>query len=101
MVSRRTPRTGGASPRQIILLAPTSRHFDAVCQDLLERARAGFFPLEANLRLMPGGHLQSSKIPGELFAHFSPDPESEPDEDLARHAFALVNSSKVRSRRRP
>jgi hypothetical protein len=75
---------------KFILLAPTSRHFDAVCQELVENAGAGFFPLEGNVRLLSGGLLQSVKTPGELFARFTPDPKSEPGEDVARQAFALI-----------
>ena len=75
---------------RFILLAPTSAHYDAISHELIENANAGFFPLEGNLQLLPSGLLQATKIPGELFARFTPDPKSEPGEDVARHAFALV-----------
>jgi hypothetical protein len=75
---------------KFILVAPTSAHFDAMAQELIENANAGFFPLEGNLLLLPSGVLQATKTPGKLFARFTPDPESEPGADVARHAFALV-----------
>jgi hypothetical protein len=75
---------------RFILLAPTSAHFDAIAQELIENANAGFFPLESNVRLLPSGLLQATKTPGELFARFTPDPKIEPGEDVAKQAFALV-----------
>ena len=76
--------------QRFILLAPTSRHFDAICQELVENAGVGFFPLENIVGLLPSGLLQPLATPGELFARFTPDPKSEPGEDVARQAFALV-----------
>jgi hypothetical protein len=75
---------------RFILLAPTSAHYDAVAQELIENANAGFFSLEENVRLLPSGLLQATRTPGKLFARFTPDPRSEPGEDVARQAFALV-----------
>jgi hypothetical protein len=75
---------------KFIVLAPTNRHFDAVCQELIGNAGAGFFPLEGNERVTAGGALEAIKIPGELFARFTPEPRHEPGEDVAQHAFALV-----------
>jgi hypothetical protein len=75
---------------RFILLAPTSRHLDAICQEMLANANAGFFPLEGNVRLTTGGVLQSVKSPGELFARFTPQPRPEHGEEVARRAFALV-----------
>ena len=75
---------------RFILLAPTSAHYDAIAQELIENANAGFFSLEGNVRLLPSGLLQATRTPGELFARFTPDPKLEPGEDVARHAFALV-----------
>jgi len=72
-----------------ILLAPTATHLDAHCQQLLARVRAAFFALESHLILTPSGTLQPRAPPGELFARFTPQPK-EPDEDVARRAFALV-----------
>lgn len=74
-----------------ILLAPTSGHFDAPCQELLAHARAGFFPLETTVLLGENGRLRPVKPPGELFAQFTPQPR-ETDEEVARRAFALVRA---------
>jgi len=76
--------------QRFILLAPTNRHFDAICHELVENAGAGFFALENIVGLLPSGLLQPLKTPGELFARFMPDPALEPNEDVARQAFALV-----------
>jgi len=74
-----------------ILLAPTSSHFDAPCQELLAHARGAFFALEATVLLAENGHLLPVIPPGELFAQFTPQPR-ETDEEVARRAFALVRT---------
>jgi hypothetical protein len=75
---------------RFILLAPASAHYDAMAQELIENANAGFFPLDGSVRLLPSGLLQATRTPGEMFARFTPDPRLEPGEDVARQAFALV-----------
>jgi hypothetical protein len=72
-----------------ILFSPTNDFIDADCQELLANASAAFFPLDATVQLTAQGTLTPSKSPGELFARFTPQPR-DIDENLARHAFALV-----------
>ena len=76
-----------------ILLAPTSDHFDAPCQELLAHARAAFFPLETTVLLAENGRLRPATPPGEMFAQFTPEPK-EADETaalkIARAAYALA-----------
>jgi hypothetical protein len=74
-----------------ILLAPTSDHFDAPCQELLAYARAAFFPLETTVFLDRNGFLRPVKRPGELFAPFTPQP-GETEKEVARRAFELVRT---------
>jgi hypothetical protein len=76
--------------RRFILLAPTPAHFDVASQELLVRAEAAFFALDAHLTLMSGGSLQSAKAPGELFAQLQPEAKEGSGEDIARSAFALL-----------
>jgi hypothetical protein len=76
--------------RRFILLGPTATHFDVASQELLARAEAGFFPLDANLTLTPAGSLRATKIPGELFARFQPDGDGEKREEVARTVFGLL-----------
>ena len=76
--------------RRFILLAPTTAHFDVPSQELLTRAEAEFFPLDAHLTLTADGRLQSAKAPGELFAQFQPEAKEGSGEDIARSAFALL-----------
>jgi hypothetical protein len=73
-----------------ILLAPTSGCLDAVTQEILAHARAGFFDLQSHLALGPQGELYPDQAPGQLFAAFTPQPKEPLDEDVARRAFALV-----------
>jgi sigma-70-like protein len=72
-----------------ILLAPTANHLDASAAELLAGVRAGFFALEAILTLTDQGVLRARTAPGVLFAPFTPQPK-DPEEDVARSAFALV-----------
>lgn len=73
-----------------IFLAPTAGHFDAACAELLASVGAGFFPLEAHVRLASSGLLYPVTTPGELFARFTATPVEPPNDDIARSAFALV-----------
>jgi predicted DNA-binding protein (UPF0251 family) len=75
--------------RPFILFAPTSDHLNADCQELLAHAHAGFFPIDSTLTLTEHGALQPSKLPGELFAQFTPQPK-EIDQDIATRVIALV-----------
>jgi hypothetical protein len=57
--------------QKFILLAPTAKHFDANCQELLANANAAFFPLDSNVILTEDGVLESLKEPFNLFSAFS------------------------------
>ena len=74
--------------RRFILLAPTSYHCNAPCQELLAHARAAFFPLETTVLLSDNRRLRTSRPPGELFAQFTP-PRNETDESEAARVFRL------------
>ena len=74
--------------RRFILLAPTSYHCDAPCQELLAHARAAFFPLETTVLLSENRHLRTTRPPGELFAQITP-PRNETDESEAARVFRL------------
>jgi hypothetical protein len=74
---------------RFILLAPTARHLNAISQEILAHAGAGFFSLQACLRLEAGGTLTALKIPGEIFAQFSPTPGKDEASD-AQRALALI-----------
>ena len=74
--------------RRFILLAPTSYHCDAPCQELLAHARAAFFPLETTVLLSDNRHLRTTRPPGELFAQITP-PRNETDESEAARVFRL------------
>jgi hypothetical protein len=73
---------------RFILLAPTSYHCDAPCQELLAHARAAFFPLETTVLLSDNRRLRTTRPPGELFARFTPRP-NETDESEAARVFGL------------
>jgi hypothetical protein len=51
-----------------VLLAPTSRHLDAPCREILGNNHATFIDLESNLALTPEGSLQLRKPLAEIFA---------------------------------
>jgi len=74
--------------RRFILLAPTSYHCDAPCQELLAHARAAFVPLETAVLLSDNRRLRATRPPGELFAQFTP-PRNEADESEAARVFGL------------
>ena len=74
--------------RRFILLAPTSYHCDAPCQELLAHARAAFFPLETTVLLSENRHLRTTRPPGELFAQITPR-RNEADESEAARVFRL------------
>jgi hypothetical protein len=81
-----------------ILLAPTNHHMDLRCHELLTRVRAGFFPLDCNLRLSDYGTLLPTRLPGEIFATFRPDPSGSVSEEIARQLIALVKALAVKYR---
>jgi len=83
--------------KTFILLAPTSQHMDANCQELLTHAQAAFFALDTNVRLTDHGKLQTIKAPGELFAKFTPEPQGTVGEGVARQTFALVKAFQDKS----
>ena len=74
--------------RQFILLAPTSYHCNAPCQELLAHARAAFFPLETTVLLSDNRRLRTTRPPGELFAQFTPR-RNETDQSEAARVFRL------------
>jgi hypothetical protein len=76
--------------RRFILLAPTSYHCDAPCQELLAHARAAFFPLETTVLLSDNRRLRTTKPPGELFAQLTPR-RNETDESEAARVFRLFS----------
>jgi len=73
---------------RFILLAPTSYHCDAPCQELLAHARAAFFPLETTVLLSDNRRLRTTRPPGELFTQFTPT-RNETDESEAARVFRL------------
>jgi len=77
--------------RPFLLFAPTSDFLDAPSQAILQNHGAGFFALDSRVILTAHGTLQPVGPPGELFARFTPQPK-EPDLDVARRAFALVQN---------
>src|ERR1039457_1139151 len=74
--------------RRFILLAPTSYHCNAPCQELLAHARAVFFPLETTVLLSDNRRLRTTRPPGELFAQFTPR-RKETDESETARVFRL------------
>ncbi len=83
-----------------ILLAPTSRHLTAPGLELLNRAQAGFFPLQSIVPLLPNGTLRAVKSPGELFTRFTPQPKTE-DQSVLQRAFALAKALDAQFALRP
>ena len=81
---------GNRLRRRFILLAPTPDLLDAVGQELLANAGAGFFALTTHVHFTAHGGLQPVRTPGELFAAFTPQPAAALEEDTARRAFALA-----------
>jgi hypothetical protein len=75
--------------RPFILLAPTALNLDAHAQELLTHARAGFFPLDATTILTDDGRLLPAKPPGELFAQFTPEPQTPAPAARPRPRYAL------------
>ena len=89
--------------RPYILLAPTTTHIDAIAQELLADANAGFFPLDTTIRLTDHGTLCALQRPGGLFAKFTPQPKDSVDEGVARQTLALAKAldSEQRCRKAP
>ena len=89
--------------RNFILLGPTHNRFDARCQELLAKVDAAFLPLDQIVRFQQNGSLQPVKLPGDLFAKFTPQPSDQLDENNARHAFGLVRAleTELRIRKAP
>jgi hypothetical protein len=73
-----------------VVLAPTRRFFNAKVQELLNGAHAGFFDLEAHVRIAQSGGLQSNKSGGELFSPFLRSMNEPASDDEARRLFALL-----------
>jgi len=84
---------------KFILLAPTARHLDAICQELLSHDGAIFCPLEGNVRLSPNGILHAVKLPGELFAGATTETIENSDAETAQRALALVQQLEDDSKR--
>jgi hypothetical protein len=62
-------------PKGFILLTPT-KLTDAGTLELLARANAGFYDLESNFTLLPGGVLSAPKTANELFAGHLPEKQA-------------------------
>ncbi len=75
-----------------ILLAPTSRHMNVNCQELLAHARAGFFALSSHVFMTGQGVLRLHESADELFRQFTPQPKEILDEDTTGKAFALLEA---------
>jgi hypothetical protein len=75
--------------RRFIVLAPAARHLDAACLELLEKADAICFPLDACLVLTDNATLRPIRPPGELFGRFAPKLDDS-DFSEAQRVFALV-----------
>ena len=87
---RRAVAEVAAQLRQpFILFAPTSDFLDLPSKSILENHHAAFFDLQTNVILTDHGTLQPTRVPGELFAQFNPQPK-DMDTDLAVRVFALV-----------
>ena len=78
-------------PEGFILLAPSSRFLDVRCQELLAKARAGFFDLESIVRLTPRGEMVAPRHARDLFAPWAGRPKVV-IEDAARQAFAIIQA---------
>jgi hypothetical protein len=50
---------------------------------------------------LDGSRLHAGRSPGELFARFTPQPGNDPDESVARQAFALVQKLEAGTRQKP
>src|SRR5262249_39565287 len=70
--------------------APTSSHFDAFAQEMLNRDGSAFFDLETHIDINESGSLLAVKPPGEMFQRFNPQPMDPVPEDAARQAFELL-----------
>ena len=75
--------------RPFALLAPTGRLMDAHCHAMIASARARFFGLESNLRLMASGTLVAEKQAADLFAALAPEPAKELGPGEAARVFRL------------
>lgn len=74
------------------LLAPTNRHYDARCRELMEGCGAVFKDLETNIEITAQGALQAKTgvVAGELLKGLlAKDGEAMP-EDTARGVFAII-----------
>jgi hypothetical protein len=78
-------------PEGFILLAPSGRFLDARCQELLAKARAGFFELESTVVTTPRGELIAPRQARDLFAPWAGSPKVV-IEEAARAAFAIVQA---------
>jgi hypothetical protein len=74
-----------------ILLAPTARHMDVDCFELLATVGAAFLSLETCLSLGEDGTLHARVTPGDLFAQFRPEPKEDVDQDMARKIIAVIH----------
>jgi enoyl-CoA hydratase/carnithine racemase len=75
--------------RPFALLAQTGRLMDAHCHAMIASARARFFGLESNLRLMASGTLVAEKQAADLFAALAPEPAKELGPGEAARVFRL------------
>jgi hypothetical protein len=76
--------------KPFILLAPTARHAGVGVRELLQTAGSGFFPLDEHISLSNLPLLSSLTPSARLFADFVPASNGPQEEDVARHALALL-----------
>lgn len=81
--------------RPYILFAPTDYFMDAACQQLVAHAKAGFFTVDATLRLTQQGTLEAPKPAPELFAAFTPESERPKHSALCTPRYALRKGLRV------
>ena len=76
--------------KHFILLAPSGRFLDGNLHGLLNHAKAGFFPLDMILTLMPSGLLHAAKSGGELFSRYLPQTAEPVGQSEAMRVFELL-----------
>jgi DNA-directed RNA polymerase specialized sigma24 family protein len=85
--------------QRFILFAATHRHLNTICLETLNGYGAGFFTLNATVRLTPAGALAATRPPAQIFDRFNPPPEPA-DPTAAKAAFAILSRLDADPRRR-
>ncbi len=78
--------------RPLLLLTPTARWVTATLLERLNGFGAEVIPLDRHVSFLPSGVLHANRSAGELFAKFTPEPDEQADEEVARRAFAMVQA---------